>query len=465
MPYPGSAPESPLRVAIIGAGPAGFYTADHLLKNKTLFVEIDMFDRLPTPFGLVRAGVAPDHQKIKSVTRVFDRTAQKPNFRYFGYVELGRHLSVDDLRRHYHQIVYTVGTASARKMGIPGEDLARSHSATEFVGWVNGHPDHRERTFDLTQERVTIVGMGNVALDVARILAKTPAELAKTDIADYALDALSHSRVREIHILARRGPAQAACTIPELKELGELTDAAIFTLPREMLLDDASREMVEKDGQTRRKYNILQSYAAGTNGTGKRRKIVFRFLVSPVQIFDDGHGGVGGMQLMHNRLAVQTGGGIRPEATGEVERLPTGLVFRSIGYRGVPIPGLPFNKRYGIILNAEGRVLNPDHSPRPGEYTAGWIKRGPSGIVGTNKPDALETVKRMLEDLQNGVHLSPEAPQGEAVRELVASRQPHYFTYADWQKLDALETQRGQVQGRPRVKFTRIEEMVAAVKG
>lgn len=465
MSHFGSRPESPLRVAIIGAGPAGFYTTDHLLKEKNLFVEVDMFDRLPTPFGLVRAGVAPDHQKIKKVTRVFDRIAQNPHVRYFGNVELGKHISVEDLHHYYHQIVYTVGTASARKLGIPGEALMHSHSATEFVGWLNGHPDYRHFQFDLSREHVTIIGMGNVALDVARMLTKTADELRKTDIANYALDALSHSRVREVRVLARRGPAQAACTIPELRELGELDATDIITLPQEMILDDASREMVDVDGQTRRKFNMLQSYSYEPNGSGKQRRIIFRFLVSPVEIIDDGSGGVGAMHLQKNSLTMRADGSLRPEPTDEFETIPSGLVFRSIGYRGVPINGLPFNQRYGILQNTVGRLETSDGKPRPGEYTAGWIKRGPSGIVGTNKPDALETVKRMMEDLRAGIHLSPVNPGIESATALVLARQPNYFTYPDWKKLDALETERGQAQGRPRVKFTSIEEMVAVVKG
>ena len=464
MTHPGFSTDHPLRVAIIGAGPAGFYTAEHLFKQKNLTVEIDMFDRLPTPFGLVRAGVAPDHQKIKNVIKVFDRTARHPHFRYFGNVELGKHLSVDDLRRHYHQIVYTIGTRSARKLGIPGEDLRGSHSATEFVGWVNGHPDYRNRQFDLTQERVAVIGVGNVAMDVARMLAKTRDELAVTDIADHALEALSHSRVKEIYILGRRGAAQAAFTIPELKEMGHLTAAQPVVATEELVLDDFSHEMAELDGQTRRKLEMLQSFAEMPPDAAKPKKIIFRFLLSPVELLDDGTGAVRALRVVKNKL-VDTGNGVlRPQPTGEFEELPVGLVFRSIGYRGVPLPGVPFHSRWGIIPNEDGRVFDPEtEQPRIGEYTAGWIKRGPSGIVGTNKPDAAETVQTMLFDLQQGKHFSPETPDGAAVQLLIAKRQPKFFSYADWQKLDALEIERGRAQGRPRVKFTSIAEMLAAV--
>ncbi len=464
MTHPGFSTNHPLRVAIIGAGPAGFYTAEHLFKQKDLHIKIDMFDRLPTPFGLVRAGVAPDHQKIKNVVKVFDRTAQHPNFRYFGNVELGKHLSADDLRRHYHQIVYTIGTRSARKLGIPGEDLRGSHSATEFVGWVNGHPDYRDHQFDLTQERVAVIGVGNVAMDVARMLAKTRDELAVTDIADYALDALSRSNVKEIYILGRRGAAQAAFTIPELKEMGHLADAQPMVSPQELVLDAFSREMAERDGQTRRKLEMLQSFATLPADTTKSKKIIFRFLVSPVELLDDGTGAVRALRIVKNELVDAGNGVLRPQPTGEFETLPVGLVFRSIGYRGIPLPNVPFHQQWGIIPNEDGRVLNPEtEQPHIGEYTAGWIKRGPSGIVGTNKPDAAETVRAMLEDLQQGKYLSPADSNGAAVQLLVAERQPQFFSYADWQKLDALEIERGRVQGRPRVKFTSIEEMLAAV--
>ncbi len=276
---------------------------------------------------------------------------------------------------------------------------------------------------------------------------------------------MKQSRIKTVYILARRGPAQAACTIPELKELGELENAAIVTHADELILDDASREMAEKDGQTRRKLNMLENYSTNTNGTGKERKIVFRFLVSPLELIDDGAGGVQTIRLAKNKLVAQEDGRIRPIQTGAVEDMQAGMVFRSIGYRGVPIAGLPFDERYGIIKNTMGRVTDDGGSARVGEYTAGWIKRGPSGIVGTNKPDALETVKRMVEDVRAGVYLTPSAPAIEAAKALVAERQPNYFSYADWEKLDALETERGQALGCPRVKFTQIDAMVAAVKG
>jgi len=457
--------ERPLRVAVVGAGPAGFYVAEHLLRRADLVVDIDMFDRLPTPYGLVRAGVAPDHQKIKAVTVAFDKVAAHPRFRFFGGVELGKDLSVADLRAHYHQIVYTTGAQTDRRMGIPGEDLPGSHPATEFVAWYNGHPDYRDCQFDLTQERVAVVGVGNVAVDVARILCRTPEELAKTDIADYALEALRHSRVREVYLLGRRGAAQAAFTNPEIKELGELEAADIVVRPEEVELDPLSRDALDKSGDraSAKKVEILQSYARRPPG-GKPRRLLVRFRVSPVAVLDNDAGAVGGIRLVRNRLVASASGAIQAQPTEDVEDLPAGLVFRSVGYRGVPLPGVPFDDKWGVVLNEKGGVLDPDtKQPLPGEYTAGWIKRGPSGVIGTNKPDAAETVAGMLEDAAAGQTLEPPQPDPVAAERLVRQRQPSYISYADWLRLNELEVARGRAQGRPRVKFTRLDEMLAAL--
>jgi len=464
MTRPGTEGE-PLRVAIVGAGPTGFYATDQLFRQPGLVAEVDMYDRVPTPYGLVRAGVAPDHQKIKAVTAVFDKVAANPRFRFFGGVELGRHVSVDDLRAHYHMLLYTTGAQTDRRMAIPGEDLGRSHAATEFVAWYNGHPDYRDLTFDLSQERAAVVGVGNVAADVARILSRTPEELAATDIADYALEALSASRIREVYVLGRRGPAQAAFTNPEVRELGELAGADITALPDEVELDELTRQALERapDRATQKKVEILKEYARRAP-TGKPRRLVMRFLVSPVELRDDGTGAVGGMRLVRNRLYATATGTLQPKATGEFEDLPVGLVFRSVGYRGVPLPGVPFNEDWGVILNDKGRVLDPQTKhPLVGQYTAGWIKRGPTGVIGTNKPDAAETVAGMVEDLARDIHLRPTDPSPAAVDRLIAERQPQYLSYQDWQRLDEIETRRGKETGKPRVKFTRVKDMLAAL--
>lgn len=459
-------PDAPLRVAIIGAGPAGFYAAAHLLKQSDLTIDVDLFDKLPTPFGLVRGGVAPDHQKIKSVTRQYDKTACHENFRFFGNVELGKHITVEDLRKYYHQICYTTGTQTDRTLGIPGEDLNRSHSATEFVAWYNGHPDYKHLTFDLSQESVAVIGVGNVAVDVARVLCRTADELAETDIADYALEALRESKVREVHMLGRRGPAQAAFTNPEVKELGEMVDADTFVLPEELRLDPLSSAWLAEnpDRKIQRKLEIMAGMT-DTPVSGKTKKLVIRFLVSPVELIDDGTGSVGSLKLVKNELYQNDQGTIRPRATDVFEILQAGLVFRSVGYRGLPLPGVPFNKDWHLILNEKGRVCDEGaRTPVTGEYTAGWIKRGPSGVIGTNKADAVETATCMLEDLAAGNTLSPDQPSAGAIVRLLEERQPNYFTYGDWQRLDALEIKNGEALGRPRLKFTDIEAMVAAVK-
>ena len=464
MTRPGTEAQ-PLRVAIVGAGPTGFYATDQLFRQPGLVVDVDMYDRVPTPYGLVRAGVAPDHQKIKSVTAAFDKVAAHPRFRFFGAVELGRHLSVDDLRAHYHMIIYTTGAQTDRRMGIAGEDLQRSHAATEFVAWYNGHPDYRDLTFDLSQERAAVVGVGNVAADVARILSRTPEELAATDIADYALEALSASRIREVYVLGRRGPAQAAFTNPEVRELGELAGADVTARPEEVEPDELTRQALERapDRATQKKVEILKEFSHRTP-TGKPKRLVMRFLVSPVELLDDGRGGVVGMRLVRNRLYATATGTLQPKATDEFERLPVGLVFRSVGYRGVPLPGVPFNDDWGVILNEKGRVLDAQTKlPLVGQYTAGWIKRGPTGVIGTNKPDAAETVTGMLEDLARDIHLRPADPSPAAVERLVRERQPQYLSYQDWLRLDEIETRRGKETGRPRVKFTRVKDMLAAL--
>ncbi len=410
----------PLRVAIIGAGPAGFYLADHLLKQKDLAVEIDMFDRLPTPFGLVRHGVAPDHQKIKMVARVFEKVAAHHRFRFFGNVECGAHLTNADLKHHYHQIVYTTGAQTDRKMGIPGEDLDRSHPATDFVAWYNGHPDFRNHDFDLSHEKIAVVGVGNVAVDVCRLLCHSHEDLAKTDVADYALEAFKHSKVKEVYMLGRRGPAQAAFSVQEIKELGKLPHAEVRTLPEEVQLDPLSQGDLDAnpDRTTQQKLEVLQSYA-NTGPSEKQRVLTIRFLTSPVELIDDGKGGVGGMKIVRNELYRTDDGRLRPRATEHYETLDVSMVFRSIGYHGVPLKGVPFDEDNGVIPNDRGRVLDPaSNDPIRGEYTAGWIKRGPSGLIGTNKPDAEETMQRMLEDVQAGSILAPTKPEPEAVKQL-----------------------------------------------
>jgi ferredoxin--NADP+ reductase len=495
--------ESPIRIAVIGSGPAGFYAAGHLLKDSAGRFEVDMLERLPTPWGLVRSGVAPDHPKIKSVTRIYEKTAAHPRFRYFGNVTFGEHVSREDLLEHYHAIVYATGSPADRPLGIPGEDLPGSHAATEFVGWYNGHPDHTHLEFDLTTgahspdgpapagrvpvgggapvERAVVIGNGNVALDVARMLVLDPSELAPTDTADHALEVLAASRVNEVVVVGRRGPAQAAFTNPELLELGELAGADVIVdadeLERALAVADPD---AEADITCRRNVEILRSYAARPPA-GHDKRIVLRFLLSPVAFLPDEHGRLGAVELVRNELVPAPGGGLRAQATDERETIPAGLAFRAIGYRGIPLPGVPFDERAGVIANQAGRVIDPHTgSPVAGEYVVGWIKRGPSGVIGTNKKDAQETVDAMLADLsspaaRNGgppAHEDGSSPAAEApaqvpgdpdpasIERLLRARQPDLVTYSGWEAIDRHERSLGEPAGRPRVKLTRIEELL-----
>jgi len=456
-------PENPLRVAIIGSGPAGFYTVSNFQKQKELNVEYDMFDRLPTPFGLVRAGVAPDHQKDKSVQRAYDKSAQLPNFRFYGNVEYGSDIHLAELKAHYHQIIFTSGAPFDRNLGVPGEDLKGSFSATEFVAWYNGHPDFADREFDLSQESVAIVGVGNVAMDVARILCKTYDELAVTDIADHALEALKHSKVKNVYILGRRGPAQAAFTPPEIKEMGEFADADVTVPKDEAVVDDASRALILDDKNATKNVDFIQAYAERPI-EGKSRQLTIRFLVSPTELIgEDGH--VTAIKLVKNALVQSDDGSVRPQATGVEETIPVGLVFRSVGYKGKPLPEIPYHESWGTILNEAGRVVDEDGEPVTGIYTAGWIKRGPSGVIGTNKTCAQETVACMVEDLAKGQHLRPDQASIEAARETIEGARSDIVDYPGWVKINAEEVSRGESQGRPRVKFTRVAEMLEVAKG
>jgi len=457
MHRPGTT-ERPLRVAVIGSGPSGFYTVQQLLQRKDLALEIDVLERLPAPFGLVRYGVAPDHAKIKNVIAVYDRLARDPRVRFYGQVEYGTTLTRADLERHFDQAVFCTGAQTDRRLGIPGEDLVGSHPATDFVAWYNGHPDYADRQFELGCETALVIGVGNVAVDVARILCRTHEELASTDIADHALAALRASRVRRVILVGRRGPAQAAFTPPEVEELGQLSDACASTLAEEVELDAATRQALgpSLDKGTLRKIELLQSYA-GRCEPAKGRRLELRFLLSPLEILPGPRGEVAGVILARNRLELERGQ-IRAVPSDATETLPAGLVFRSVGYRGVALRDLPFDERHGTIPHERGRIRDAERSLLPGLYVAGWIKRGPSGVIGTNKPDAAETVERMLEDLAAGALAQPTAPSRTAFESLLHERMQRWVSYEDWQRLDALELEAGRAQGRVRRKLVRHEE-------
>jgi ferredoxin/flavodoxin---NADP+ reductase len=441
---------TPLRVAVVGSGPAGFYAADALLKSEDPPVEVDLIDRLPTPWGLVRLGVAPDHENIKAVSRAFEKTAARPGFRFFGNVEVGTTVSHEELAERYDAVVYTVGAQTDRRLGIPGEDLPGSWAATEFVAWYNGHPDFQDRQFDLSHERAVVIGNGNVAIDCARMLALTADELASTDTTHEAIDAIVGAGVREIVMLGRRGPVQAAFTPPELKELGELAGAEPVVDPADLQLDPASVLELEADRErARRNFDLLEGYAA-REAEGRPRRIVLRFLASPVAIL--GEDRVEAVEVVRNEL-VEEGGRIVARPTGETEIVPAGIVLRSVGYQGVALPGVPFDERSGTIPNDRGRVEGAERT-----YVAGWIKRGPSGVIGTNKKDAAETVELLLEDARAG-RLAGAKPELQLV-DLLEAKGAHFVEYAGWQAIDAAERRAGEPLGRPRVKLTAWEKLL-----
>jgi ferredoxin--NADP+ reductase len=445
-----------LRVAVVGAGPAGFYAAGQLLAHDPA-VEVDVFERLPTPWGLVRLGVAPDHPKIKSVSRAFEKIAQRPGFRFFGNVEVGRDLSCEELAGLYDAVIYAYGAQADRRIGIPGEDLPGSWAATEFVAWYNGHPDYQDLPFDLSAERAVVVGNGNVAVDVARMLALTSGEISNTDTTDDAIAAILGSGIKEIVVLGRRGPAQAAFTTPELQELRELAGADLVVDPADLELDPASVAALSDDkALTRRNVEVLRKVVAAPT-TGREKRIVLRFCVSPVAIVGDGT--VEAVEIVRNRLVADEHGRISAVPTEEREVIPCGIVLRSVGYRGTALPGLPFDEARATIRNELGRVLDEAGNPIPGVYCTGWIKRGPSGVIGTNKKDAAETVALVLADAAAGV-LTPRS-EGDIVG-VLAAKGVMAVTYAGWEEIDAVECARGEESGRPRVKLGRWEELLAA---
>jgi ferredoxin--NADP+ reductase len=456
------AADRPLKIAIIGAGPAGLYAADSLLRRRDISLTIDVFNRFPTPFGLVRDGVAPDHQSIKAVARVLERILADPRVRYFGNVTYGVDIHHRELKRHYDQLVYAVGAQADRRMSIPGEDLPNSHPAISFVGWYNGHPDYRELPVDLSVERAVVVGNGNVAMDVSRILATSPDELARTDIADHALERLRQSRIREVVVLGRRGPAQASFTTPELRELGRLEGVDAIVDPRDLELDAVSQADMEEDRTATANLRILREYAARTRHPGPRR-ILLRFLASPVEIIGT-DGRITALKAERNELVVDANGALRSRGTGQFETIETGLVLRSIGYRTVPIEGVPFDPATSTINNIAGQVVHPNTGEVVrGEYVVGWAKRGPTGLIGNNKPDSAATVEAMLADLPLLRRFRDGHRDPSAIEALLRERGVDHVTYPDWQVLDAHEVAAGRAEGRPRKKVTTVPEMMAII--
>jgi ferredoxin/flavodoxin---NADP+ reductase len=453
---------TPERVAIVGAGPAGAFAAACLLRARGR-TEIDLFERLPTPWGLLRGGVAPDHQEIKRLEDTFDRQTLQNGCRFLGNVEVGTDVSHAELMHHYTAVVYATGAQTDKSLGIPGEDLPGSWAATEFVAWYNGHPDYRGVEFDLSAERAVVIGNGNVAADVTRMLTLSAHELGRTDVADHALEALRESRIEEVIVLGRRGPAQAAFTSAELRELGRLDGVDTRVDPADIELDPASRRWLAEEGTftARKNVELLREFAARPARPDARRRIELRFLRSPVEI--RGSGRVEALDVQRNEIVRARDGSLRARPVdGDLETIECGLVLRSVGYRAVPLPDVPFDERHFVLPNERGRVLTPAGEPLPGVYAVGWIKRGPTGILGTNKRDAEETVSSLAEDLRVGALPQPPNPGREQIDALLAERKPDLVTVDGWRAIDAHELERGRSEQRPRVKLASRDELLAA---
>lgn len=450
--------ERALRVAIIGSGPSAFYAAESLFKSGKNIV-VNMFERLPAPYGLVRYGVAPDHAKIKNVTKVYDKTAEHAGYEYFGNVTFGKDINLHELRKFHDAVIFANGADSDRRLGIQGEDLLGSHTATEFVAWYNGHPLFQDRIFDLSNEVAVVIGQGNVAVDVCRILCKTVDELKNTDISKKALDVLSTSKIREVHMIGRRGPVQAAFTPVEIREFGELADCAPVVDKKDLEINYSSQVELEdpKNAPKRKNFEILKSLSEMDPGN-KRKRFFIHFRKSPVAL-----GGAKRLEkvfLERNELVGEPGKQ-KSRGTGEKEVIVSGLLFRSVGYRGRPLDGVPFNEAWGTIANEHGRVADSEHI-FSGLYTSGWIKRGPSGIIGTNKPDSEETVKLLMDDMGS---LNPcKDPHTKSLKTLLEKKGVRYISFADWKKIDAAEIANGEKVGKPREKFTNTEDMLKVLK-
>ena len=453
------AEDHPVQIAIIGAGPSGFYAAEALIKSG-INVKIDMYERLPSPYGLVRSGVAPDHPKLKQAILLYDKIAGNRQYNLIANVTIGRDVKIDLLKEAYHALIFACGAETDRKLGIPGEDLAGSHTATEFVGWYNGHPDYRDREFDLSHHAAVIIGQGNVAADVSRILSKTVDELKYTDIASHALDVLAESQVREIYVIGRRGPAQAKFTSKELKEFGELADCDPVVSTEELPLNPASEtELADKTNAGNRKiYELFKEYA-GRKNSNKKRRCYFQFLRSPVAL--SGSHRLEKITIEHNQLA---GEAFRQSAhgTGKTYEMDAGIVFRSIGYRGMPIEGVPFDDARGIFPNINGCITENDQVA-PQLYNVGWIKRGPNGIIGTNRACSVATVDSLLADLKK-LDANERKSGAEAIIPLLETGGIRHLNFDQWKQIDEMELENGRTMGKPREKYTSVDEMLAIIR-
>lgn len=452
----------PYYVAVVGSGPSGYFAAASLLKLADADgpdVHVDMLEMLPTPWGLVRSGVAPDHPKIKSISAQFEKTAGHPRFRFFGNIAVGEHVQAAELAERYDAVVYAVGAQSDRPLGIPGEDLTGSVAAVELVGWYNAHPHFEEMAPDLSGARAIVVGVGNVALDVARILVTDPQELRQTDIADHALEVLDPRGVEEVVIVGRRGPLQATFTTLELRELGDLKGLeGVDVVIDPADLEDITDEDLDAAGKTvKQNIKVLRQYAERERTPGNRR-IVFRFRTSPIEIHGDGK--VEQVVLGRNELVTDENGRVTAKDTGEREALPAHLIVRAVGYRGVPTPGLPFDDKSGTIPHTDGRVEGSRN-----EYVVGWIKRGPTGVIGSNKKDSQHTVDTLIADLEKASVTEFGDDHYDRLHDWFAERQPQLVTEEHWQLINEAERQAGESEGRPRVKLPNVAGMLRISHG
>jgi ferredoxin--NADP+ reductase len=448
--------ERPVRVAIVGAGPAGFFLADALLRREAPVFDVDVLERLPTPFGLVRAGVAPDHQQIKGVTKTFAKTAAHARFRFLGGVRVGHDVAVEELRAHYDQVVFAIGSAGDRRLGVPGEELAGVHAGTAFVGWYNAHPDFVDFPFALDAERAVVVGVGNVAMDIARVLLRSPDELAKTDIAGHALEALRTSKVREVVLLARRGPAQAAFDERELRDIAALEGVRV-EIDRSVV-EAAAALAGELDPASRKNVQLMQSLAEA-EPRDATRTLRLEFLASPIELRGNAEGRICAVAIERNRLSRDARGQWQARGTGELFEIEAGLLFRSVGYFGVPLAGVPFDEKNGIVKNVDGRVHDGE-GPMLGVYAVGWCRRGPSGVIGTNKADANAVAEKLIEDVPSLHATTAHARTHAAFDAHLVARGAHVTTFADWLSLDRVEIEAGQGRGKIREKFTSVAQMM-----
>ena len=442
---------STLRLAIVGAGPAGIYAADILLKHERSFdVSIDLFERLPAPYGLVRYGVAPDHPRIKGIVNALREVLDTGQIRLFGNVNYGSDITLEDLKKHYHAVIFSTGAITDQVLNIPGMDLRGSYGAAEFVSWYDGHPDVA-RTWPLEAKHVGVIGNGNVALDVARMLAKHPEDLEPTEIPDNVLDGLLASSATDVHVFGRRGPLQVKFTPLELRELGEMRDVDVVIYGEDFVFDESSQRAIESSKQLFVINKIFDQWRAREPGSASRR-LHLHFYAKPLEIL--GEDAV--ESLRYERTEPDGAGGA--VGTGEIREIPLQAIYRAVGYRGTELPGIPFDSRRGVIPNHEGQVICDDNTVMPGVYATGWIKRGPVGLIGHTKSDAMETIQHVVKDQASW--WNPAQPEEESVSALLHSRGVRYTNLEGWQRLDAKERELGEARGRERLKLVPREEML-----